>query len=65
MEGNNEYLYVLDYSDATVCEIKLDKEDDKLTTEEILHRRGLNADECAFMYTVRKCDYIIPLTIEK
>lgn len=64
-EDNNEYLYILDYSDCTVCEIKLDEKDDKLTTEEILYRRGLNPDECAFMYTTLKCDYIIPLEIEK
>jgi hypothetical protein len=58
------YLYVLDYSDCTICEIELDEEDSKLTTFDILHRRGMDADECAHMYTNNRIEEITPITIE-
>lgn len=61
MKEVKEYLYVLDYSDSTICEIQLDEEDENLETEDILNRRNLDMDECSFMWTTNKIDTIIEL----
>lgn len=52
----DEYLYVLDFNSAKIFEIKLDNEEQELEAEEILSRRGLNADECHFMFTTSKLE---------
>lgn len=62
-EYNPEYLYCLDYSDNTICEIILDEKDDELNTEEILHRRHMNIDTCAYMYSSTKINNITEIEI--
>ena len=52
----DEYLYVLDFNSASIYEIELDDKDQELESEEILSRRGLNADECNFMFTKSKLE---------
>ena len=52
---NEEYLYVLDYSDSTVNRIYLNagnkKPDDFETAEELLAYWGFKADQCAWMFS--------------
>ena len=45
------YLYVLDYSTPSICEIKLEEYHRKMTPEEILSEYGFNDDECYWMFT--------------
>lgn len=46
MKENNNYLYVLDYSDSSFHEIELTEEDKKVTAEEVLTRYGLHHSNC-------------------
>lgn len=54
MEYN--YLYVLDYCQGEIYEIKLDEIDkqkmdnDNLDVEELLNEYGLNIDDCHYMF---------------
>lgn len=57
-----DYLYIMDYSDCSICEIDItNEEDDDL--ERILKQYGLNIDTCAYMYSQIKIDNIE--TLEK
>lgn len=51
-----DYLYVFDFSYPALYEIELTEEDENLTTEEILKKRGLKEDNCQFMYTEHKVE---------
>lgn len=52
-----EYLYVMDYSDATISRINItDIEDDDV--ERILKEKDFNVDECAYMYSDKEINYI-------
>ena len=53
MEDFN-YLYVLDCSDSTICEIILTNEDKELEVDEILEKYGCNRNTCSFMYTMNR-----------
>ena len=53
MEDFN-YLYILDLSDCTICEIILTNEDKTLETEDVLKKYGCDIDYCQFMYTVNR-----------
>lgn len=51
------YIYVLDYCQCSIFEIKLDKEDeDNDDIERILHDYGLSTDSCEYMYSKDKLD---------
>ena len=53
--NNIMYIYVLDYCQSSIFEIKLDKEDeDNDDIERILHDYGLSADSCEYMYSENK-----------
>lgn len=65
MDDTKEYLYALDYSDCTICEIALDEEDEKLDTSEILYRRHMNIDTCSVMYTRSRINEITPVIIQR
>ena len=57
------YLYVLDYSDSTVCQIELDEEEENngdIDIEDVFHRCGIKESNCAWMYSNNMLD-IIPL----
>lgn len=45
------YMYVLNFSDNTICQIKITEELDKLDTEDIFNSFGMSIDECQVMYT--------------
>lgn len=62
-EFEPEYIYAMCYSDSCIYEIELDEIDEKLHTEEILKRRGLNLEECDIMYTTRRINHIISLKL--
>ena len=50
---NGEWLYILDYRNGGVYEIKLTPEEQEreLDMDVFLKEYGLNIDECAFMFT--------------
>ena len=56
-----EYLYVLDFCQNQIFEIELDDKDQDsangiIDTELILNRRGLNIDNCEYMYSGKKLE---------
>ena len=59
---NKEYIYVLDYSDSTICEIVRDV-DDEQEIEDILEEYGCNIDSCSWMITDHKINKIKTLNI--
>lgn len=55
----DSYLYILDYSDGSVCEIKLTKEDLELdNVETLFDKYNLNIDNCSWMFTSTKRNII-------
>ena len=60
-ENAFDYLYVLDYSDSTICEIDLSNEDNIDNVEALLTKYGLDSGTCSWMVTDRKIDNIITL----
>lgn len=56
-----DYLYILDYSDCTICEIDVSNEEDD-DVERILKKYGCNIDTCAYMYSQNKINTITELT---
>lgn len=60
---NEEWLYILSYSNSEIYELNVTNiESDDV--EEIIKPYGLNADECAYMFTTSKIDGIKELTEE-
>ena len=58
-----EFLYVLDYSDKTICKIVLDDEDlENEDTEAILAKYGIRASDTAWMFSEFNIDIIRELT---
>lgn len=55
--NNIMYIYVLDYCQCSIFEIKLDKKDeDNDDIEKIFHDYGLSIDSCEYMYSEDKLD---------
>lgn len=54
MEDIKEYLYVMDFSDTSISEIEITKEDKDLETSDLLDKYGFNDDECFFMFTTQR-----------
>lgn len=58
-----EFIYILDYSDLTICKIHLDDEDlENEDTEAILAKYGVHASNAAWMFSDEDTDSIIELT---
>lgn len=60
---NKEYIYVLDYSDCTICEIIRDT-NDKREVEDVLEEYGCNVNTCSWMITDNKINEITTLNID-
>ena len=54
MEDVKEYLYVMDFSDTSISEIEITKEDKDLESCDLLDKYGFNDDECFFMFTTQR-----------
>lgn len=54
MKDIKEYLYIMDFSDASISEIEITKEDKDLETCDLLDKYGFNDDECFFMFTTQR-----------
>lgn len=61
--NDKEYIYILDYSDSTICEIVRDV-DDKQEIEDILKEHGCNINTCSWMITDHKINEITTLNID-
>lgn len=44
----------MDFSDASISEIEITKEDKDLETSNLLDKYGFNDDECFFMFTTQR-----------
>lgn len=60
---NKEYIYVLDYSDGTICEIVTDANDER-EVEDVLEEYGCNINTCSWMISDHKITEITPLNID-
>lgn len=61
MENIKQYIYVLDYSDCTICEIGITEELKGIELEDILEQFGCNINTCSFMIADRKIYSIMEL----
>lgn len=61
--NDKEYIYILDYSDSTICEIVRDV-DDKREVEDVLKEHGCNINTCSWMITDHKINKITILNID-
>lgn len=59
--NDKEYIYILDYSDSTICEIVRDV-DNKQEIEDVLKEYGCNINTCSWMITDHKINEIITLS---
>lgn len=55
---NKEYIYVLDHSDCTICEIERSTDDEK-EIEDVLNEHGFNINTCSWMISDHKIENII------
>lgn len=55
------YIYVLDFCDSEIYEIKIDDSDRNKEIEDIIEERGCNINTCSWMVTSDKMKYIISL----
>ena len=61
--NDKEYIYILDYSDSTICEIVIDADDER-EVENVLKEHGCNINTCSWMITDHKINEIITLNID-
>lgn len=65
MADINEYCYVMDYSDGTICEIKITPEDDdengEIDVDKLFAKYGLDTSTCSWMFTTSKIEGIMEL----
>lgn len=59
---NKDYIYILDYSDSTICEIIRDVDDER-EIEDVLEEYGCNINTCSWMITDYKINEIKTLNI--
>lgn len=57
---NREWIYVLDYSDCSICEIVRDRDDER-DVEDVLEEYGCNINTCSWMITDHKIESITEL----
>ena len=60
---NKEYIYVLDYSDGTICEIVRDANDER-EVEDVLEEHGCNINTCSWMISDHEITEITTLNID-
>ena len=61
--NDKEYIYVLDYSDCTICKIVRDANDER-EVENVLEEYGCNINTCSWMISDHEITEIIPLNID-
>lgn len=65
MGDTNEYCYVMDYSDGTICEIKIAPEDNdengEIDVDSLFAKYGLKPSTCSWMFTTSKIESITKL----
>ena len=54
MKNPEKYCYIFDYSTPAIYEIKLGKDDENISANEILDRRGLRESDCSYIFTDKK-----------
>ena len=60
--NDKEYIYILDYSDSTICEIVIDENNER-EVEDVLKEHGCNINTCSWMITDHKINEIITLNM--
>lgn len=55
---NFEYMYIMDFSDASITEVKLTSEDENLESCDLLSKYGFSENTCSWMFTTTKINNI-------
>lgn len=55
------YIYVLDYSDGTICEIVISNDEKNMEIEDIIEKHGCNINTSSWMTTINKIDEILKI----
>ncbi len=61
IDNGDSYIYVLDYSDATVCKITLTEEEKEMEVDDVLEKHGCNVNTSSWMCTGKDIDEIIDI----
>lgn len=56
------YIYVLDYSDATICKIELTEEEKHMDAQDVIEKHGCDTSTCSWMCTDKDIVVIINIT---
>lgn len=55
------YIYVLDYSDASIYEIHIDENEHNMEIEDIIEKHGCNINTCSWMLVESQIETIISI----
>lgn len=55
---NPEYLYIMDFSNGGIYEVKLKPEDEDIDSEKLLDKYGFKTSQCSWMFTTHKINSI-------
>lgn len=53
-----DYIYILDYSDCTICEIRVTADEVNMEIEDVLEAHGCNINTCNWMITSNEINNI-------
>lgn len=56
-----DYIYILDYSDCSICEIHVTEEEANMEIEDVLEAHGCNINTSSWMTTSNEINNIIPI----
>ena len=56
-----DYIYILDYSDCSICEIHVTEEEANMEIEDVLEANGCNINTSSWMTTSNEINNIIPI----
>ena len=56
-----DYIYILDYSDCSICEIHVTEEEANMEIEDVLEAHGCNINTSSCMTTSNEINNIIPI----
>lgn len=55
------YIYILDYSDCSICEITISDNERTMEPEDIIEKHGCNTSTSSWMFSDYKIENIIEL----
>ena len=56
-----DYIYILDYSDCSICEIRVTAEEANMEIEDVLEAHGCNVNTSSWMISSNEINNITPI----